>query len=113
LYWQNTDWAVGATVKRIGSQWQDNSKATQVNEAYKLDPIYLTNLYVNYTINNIPAGLSSAKIRFGVDNLFNTNYLTAFKPGSGSSTSPGMNTADQVTYTSGRAFYLSFVGNFN
>lgn len=113
LYWQNKDWALGATVKRIGSQWQDNSKAVQVNEAYKLDPIYLTNLYVNYTINNIPSGLSSAKIRFGVDNVFNTNYLTAFKPGSGTSLSPGMNTADQVTYTSGRAFYLSFVGNFD
>ena len=113
VYWQNSDWAIGGTVKRIGPQWQDNTKALQINEAYRLDPIYITNLYVNYTFNNIPSALQSVKVRVGIDNLQNVNYLTAFKPGSAASTSPGMNINDQVAYTSGRAVYMTLMANFN
>ncbi len=113
LYWQNSSWAIGGTVKRIGSQWQDNTKALQINEAYKLDPIYITNLYVNYTFDNIPSALHSVKVRVGVDNIQNVNYLTSFKPGSATSTSPGMNVNDQVTYNSGRSVYMTLMANFN
>ena len=73
--------------------------------------MYLTNFYVNYTIKGLP-GLSSAKVRFGIDNLFNVNYLTAFVPGSATSAAPGQNTADTVAYTAGRAYYLSLSGTF-
>ena len=111
LYYVNDGWAVGTTLKRVGPQWQDNTKSTQVNQWYQLDPVYLTNFYVNYTIKGLP-GLSSAKVRFGIDNLFNVNYLTAFVPGSATSAAPGQNTADTVAYTAGRAYYLSLSGTF-
>jgi iron complex outermembrane receptor protein len=112
VFYRNNAWSIGGMVKRIGPQYQDNTKATQVNQWYSLDPIFITNLYANYTFNNVPSYMKSAKIRFGVDNLFNKNYLVAFVPGASNSTTPGVSTLDTVQYSSGIAAYASLILNF-
>jgi len=113
VFYRNNAWSIAGIVKRIGSLYQDNTKTTTVtNQWYSLDPIYLTNIYANYTFSNVPSYMKSAKIRFGVDNLFNKNYMVAFVPGSSTSTTPGVSTLDTVTYSSGIAAYASLILNF-
>jgi iron complex outermembrane receptor protein len=113
IYYRKNEWAIGGMIKRIGSMYQDNTKTTTVtNQWYSLDPIYLTNIYANYTFNQVPSYMKKARVRFGVDNLFNKNYMVAFVPGSATSTTPGVSTADTVTYTSGIAAYASLIIDF-
>ena len=115
LFYREGPWALGGTVKRIGPQYQDNTNVSQSNEWYSLDPIFITNIYANYTFNNIPSYAKGAKIRFGVNNLFNKNYLIAFTPVSTSQSAshqPGAAANDQVTYTSGIAAYTTLIVDF-
>ena len=127
LFYRQYGWSIGATVKRIGTQYVDNSKVTTLNangnEWAQLDPIFLTGLYMNYEFNNLGSFAKSARIRFGVDNVFDKIYLTSYTPASASSdpNRPGMNintnTAaglnnDTVTWSSGRFTSVSLFVNF-
>jgi iron complex outermembrane receptor protein len=124
LFYRQYGWSVGATVKRIGTQYIDNSKVTTSNalgnEWAQLDPIYLTGLYLNYEFNNLGSFAKSARIRFGVDNVFDKIYLTSYTAASGSSdpNRPGANLGtntlnnDTVTWSSGRFTSVSLFVNF-
>jgi iron complex outermembrane receptor protein len=124
LFYRQYGWSVGATVKRIGTQYVDNSKATTLNangnEWAQLDPIFLTGLYMNYEFNNLGSFAKSARIRFGVDNVFDKIYLTSYTPAGVSSdpNRPGTNlntntlNNDIVTWSSGRFTSVSLFVNF-
>jgi outer membrane receptor protein involved in Fe transport len=90
------------------------------NEWAKLDPIDLTGLYFNYEFNNLGSFAKSARIRFGMDNVFDKIYLTSFTASGANSdpTRPGTNVGtntlnnDTVTWSSGRFTSLSLFVNF-
>ena len=111
LFYRANNWSLGGTVKRIGAMWQDNTKATQVNEAYKIDPIILTSLTANYTFSEIPTFVKSMRLRVGIDNLFDQRYISAVKFGSSTSVL-GASSTDTVQYTSGRALFAGVTGSF-
>ena len=98
----------------------DNSNAAQVNEWAQLDPIFLTGLYLNYEFNNLGSFAKSARVRFGVDNVFDKIYLTSYSPSSANSdpnrpgADKGTNTLnnDTVTWSSGRFTSVSLFVNF-
>ncbi len=118
LFYKSNGWTTGAFVKRVGPQWVD-SKSTQ-NEWGQISEIYLTGLYANYQFNNLGALAKSARLRFGVDNVFDKIYLASLTPAGASSdpnrpgTNIGGNTlnSDTVTWTSGRFFSLSLFVDF-
>ena len=111
LFYRNSSWSLGGTVKRIGPQWQDNTKAAQINQAYQLDTIYLTNLSANYTFSDVPSYMKSLKLRVGMDNIFNNIYVAGVKFGSATSVL-GASATDTVLYTAGRSMYVGLSGNF-
>jgi iron complex outermembrane receptor protein len=120
MFYRQSAWSVGATVKRIGTMYVDNSNAAQVNEWAQLDPIFLTGLYLNYEFNNLGSFAKSARVRFGVDNVFDKIYLTSYSPSSANSdpnrpgADKGTNTLnnDTVTWSSGRFTSVSLFVNF-
>lgn len=111
LFYRQNNWSLGGTVKRIGAQWQDNTNASQINQAYQLDSMILTNLSANYTFSDIPSYMKSVKVRFGIDNIFDTRNIAGVKFGSATSTL-GASATDTVLYTSGRSMYMGVSGNF-
>jgi iron complex outermembrane receptor protein len=111
LFYRANNWSLGGTVRRIGEMWQDNSSATQINEAYKIDPVILTSLTANYTFSEIPTFMKSMRLRVGIDNIFDKRYITAVKFGSATSVL-GASSTDTVQYTSGRALFAGVTGSF-
>jgi iron complex outermembrane receptor protein len=111
LFYRANNWSLGGTVKRIGTMWQDNTNAAQVNQAYQLDPIILTSLTANYTFSEIPTFVKSMRLRVGIDNIFDQRYIAAVKFGSSTSVL-GASPTDTVQYTSGRALFAGVTGSF-
>jgi iron complex outermembrane receptor protein len=111
LFYRENNWSLGGTVKRIGAMWQDNTKATQINQAYQLDPMILTSLSANYMFSEIPTFVKSMKLRVGIDNIFDNRYIAAVKFGSATSVL-GASSTDTVLYTSGRSLYAGVTGSF-
>jgi outer membrane receptor protein involved in Fe transport len=82
--------------------------------------MYLTGLYVNYQFTNLGALAKSARVRFGIDNVFDRVYLASLTPAGASSdpSRPGTNiggntlNTDTVTWTSGRLTSLSLFVDF-
>ena len=118
VFYKNSGWTTGAFVKRVGPQWVD-SKSSQ-NEWGQVPEMYLTGLYVNYDFTNLGSLAKSARIRFGVDNVFDKIYLSSLTPAGATSdpNRPGANiggntlNSDTVTWTSGRFTSLSLFVNF-
>jgi len=117
IFYKKSGWTTGAFVKRVGPQWVDNKS---VNEWGQIPEMYLTGLYLNYDFTNLGTLAKSARIRFGIDNVFNQIYLTSLTPAGASSdpnrpgTNIGGNTlnSDTVTWSSGRFSSLSLFVNF-
>ena len=117
LYYRKSDWTVGGTVKRVGPQWLDNGSTNQWGQ---IPQIYLTGLYANYEFKNLGSFAKSARVQFGIDNVFNKIYLTSYSPAGVNSdpNNPGLNkdgvtlNKDTVTYSAGRFTSLSFFLNF-
>jgi iron complex outermembrane receptor protein len=125
VFYKNNGWTTGAFVKRVGVQWVD-SKVTDTrtnlptNEWGQIPEMYLTGLYVNYQFTNLGALAKSARVRFGIDNVFDRVYLASLTPAGASSdpSRPGTNiggntlNTDTVTWTSGRFTSLSLFVDF-
>ena len=99
-------------VKRVGPQWVDSSDAS-IHQFYQLDPIYLTSLQFNYTMNNVAPYIKSLRLRAGIDNLFDKRYIFAYTPGSSvAGSAPGTTTTDTVQLNSGRAIFAGLEARF-
>ena len=118
IFYKNSGWTTGAFVKRVGPQWVD-SKAGE-NQWGQIPEMYLTGLYLNYDFTNLGSFAKSARVRFGIDNVFNQIYLTSLTPAGAASdpNRPGTNintntlNTDTVTWSSGRFSSLSLFVNF-
>ena len=101
LSYQKQNWDLGFFNKRIGSMWNDNGS---VNQAVKIDPFDITNLYLNYTIKGM-SDFAQTKIRLTVNNLFDQHSIVAVKPAAATSNLPAPN--DQITMLAARSVSLS------
>ena len=97
--------SVGVFAKRIGTMYNDNGSA---HEAFTIDPITMTNMFVNYTLKGSSL-LGRSKLKFGVNNLFDVNATTGVNAFSSKSNVP--NGGDILTVTSARS--VSFAITFD
>ena len=90
LLWRHNDWSFGLVDKRVGSLWNDNTTLNYlingisipypVDEAYKIDPFNIVNVFANYTIKGA-SWLRGSKIGLAVNNLANSHNLVGITPG--------------------------------
>ena len=107
---QQGHWAGSLSLNRVGRVYNDDKAGT--HQAFTIDPVLLTNLFVNYTIKNPMAGARQAKIQLGIDNLLNRHSVVGIaSPATGSSSAnplPG----DLLTVLPARSFTLSATLDF-
>ena len=90
LLWRHQDWSVGLVDKRVGTLYNDNATLNYlingisipypVDEAVKIDPFNLVNVFVNYTVKS-RSWLRGSKIGLAVNNLANSHNLVGITPG--------------------------------
>lgn len=100
-------WNSAIYVKRIGKVYNDG--ATPGNNAYTIDPVTLTNVFVNYTVKNPTNFAKQAKVQLSVNNLFDSHAITGIS-GSASSAIPSPN--DLITELPGRSVNLTVTLDF-
>ena len=78
LTYQRRAWDLGFFHKRIGTFYQDNGGT---NQAVKIDPFFITNLFLNYTVKG-DSYLRGTKFRFGINNLLDRHSIVGVTPAS-------------------------------
>jgi len=74
--WQQRNWDLGFFNKRIGRLFNDNGS---VNQAIKIDPFSVSNIFINYKVKNA-SFLRGSKIGLSVNNLFDNHNITGISP---------------------------------
>jgi len=97
LNYQTKNWNVAVFNKRVGQTWNDNGA---VNQASANDPFNITNIFVNYTIND-RTRFDRTKLQLAVTNLSDSHAITSYTPGSKASNLPNPN--DVLTMLAGRS----------
>ncbi|MBV8667456.1 MAG: TonB-dependent receptor plug domain-containing protein [Burkholderiaceae bacterium] len=105
LMYKDSGWDTGLIVKRVGKMY--NNGATP--NAYTIDPITLTNLFLNYTIKNPWAYTKQAKFQVAVNNLTNIHSITGIS-GNGSDSNPLP--ADAITTVPSRSVAVTMTLDF-
>jgi iron complex outermembrane receptor protein len=109
--YQSKAWDVGFFNKRIGSRFVDNGS---VHEATSLDPFWMNNLFVNYTLrrNSI---FDQSKVKLSVNNLFNNHDVVGLSPGVSATTAVPFvqNGFDQLQLLPGRSIMVTFQMGFS
>lgn len=94
-------WNTGLFAKRVGKTYSANG-ATQ--EAFTIDPVVVTNLFVNYMVKNPTSFSKQVKIQFAVNNLFNRHDIVGVAAGgTAASTSAAPSPADLLTVLPARS----------
>jgi iron complex outermembrane receptor protein len=106
ITYQDKGWDVGFFNKRIGPRFVDNGT---VHEAAQLDPFWMNNLFVNYTLrkNSI---FDQSKIKLSLNNLFDYHDVVGLSPGvSATSAVPfKQDGSDQLQLLPGRSVMITF-----
>jgi iron complex outermembrane receptor protein len=103
-------WNTGLLTKRVGKQYSDNGST---NEAFKIDPVVLTNLFVNYTIKQPVNFAKQAKLQLAVNNLMNShNTVAVAGAGTATSSSAAPSNADLLTVLPARSASLTLTVDF-
>jgi iron complex outermembrane receptor protein len=76
LSFQRSNWDLGFFNKRVSNMFQDNGS---VNQAIRIDPFELTNLYLNYTIKG-ESRFAQTKLRLSFNNLFDQHNIVGVTP---------------------------------
>jgi iron complex outermembrane recepter protein len=106
LTYNVANWNVGYFHKRIGGMFNDNG---DVHQAVPIDPFDIANIFVNYTVGGTTK-LSPTRIRFAVNNLFDSHAVTGVTPASKTSNlaAPG----DVLTLMAGRSVSVGLTVGF-
>ena len=105
LTYVNQGWATGFNVNRVGTVYNDGKNP--VHEGYQLDPVVLSNLFVNYTIKTPSSQTKQAKVQFAVNNVFDSHAITAVSAGTA-----GQPNTDVLTVLPGRSVNLTLTIDF-
>jgi iron complex outermembrane receptor protein len=116
--YQDKGFDIGFFNKRIGPRYVDNTvnltvnniAITQtVNQATSLDPFWMNNLFVNYTLRS-KSIFDQSKIKLSVNNLWDNHDIVGLSPGaSGTPAIPFTpNVLDQLQLLPGRSVMITF-----
>ena len=116
LIYKDGPWNAATYVKRVGKVYNDGLNPG--DGAYVIDPVVLTNLFVNYTFKTPGNFAKQTKIQLAVNNLFGQNSITGIS--GNKSSNPALNTganaynpaADLITELSGRSANLTVTVDF-
>jgi len=119
LLWRHNDWSFGLVDKRVGSLYNDNASLNYlvngvlipfpVDEAYKIDPFNVVNVFGNYTVKG-SSWLRGSKIGLAVNNLANSHNLVGITPGLAPTATAHYveNPGDQLNLLPGRSVMVTF-----
>ncbi len=116
LIYKDGPWNSAAYVKRIGKVYNDGLNPG--DGAYVIDPVVLTNLFVNYTFKTPGNFAKQTKVQLAVNNLFGQNSITGIS--GNKSSNPALNiganaynpAADLITELPGRSASLTVTVDF-
>jgi iron complex outermembrane receptor protein len=103
-------WSTNLSVNRVGQMYNDGKDGT--HQAFTIDPVVLTNLFVNYTIREPFSFARSAKIQLGVNNLLNRHSIVAVAGPATNSTSANPLGGDLLTVLPARSILLTATLDF-
>ncbi len=106
LTYNLANWNIGYFHKRIGGMFNDNG---DVHQAVPIDSFDLANIFVNYTVGGT-SKLSPTRIRFAVNNLYDTHAITGVTAASKTSNLPAP--GDVLTMMAGRSVSVALTVGF-
>jgi iron complex outermembrane receptor protein len=110
LNYGKDSWRSSLQVKRVGTMYNDNGTT---KEAFIIDPVVLTNLFVNYTVKNPTSYAKQAKFQLGINNLFNLHSVVGVAAaGTTTSSSAAPSPADLLTVLPERSASLTMTVDF-
>ena len=114
LNYMQGPWKTNFSVKRVGKMYNDGASSTGalVNEAFQLNSVTVTNLFVNYTIKHPDAMTKETKVQLGVNNLFNEHKIVGIANATNGSSTAAPNVADLLTVLPGRSVNLTMTSSF-
>jgi iron complex outermembrane receptor protein len=115
LNYTKAEWNASLQVKRVGKMYNDGTDSTgkiTVNEAFTIDPVVLTNLFVNYTVKNPTNFTKQAKIQFGINNLLNCHSVVDVPTAMSGSSSATPMQADLLSVVPARSVSLTMQLDF-
>jgi iron complex outermembrane receptor protein len=104
--YQHKDWDIGFFSKRIGTMYNDNGST---NQAVKINPFTVSNLFFNYTIKG-SSFLRGSKFKLSVNNLFDNHSIVGVTPASTSTSAPAP--GDVLTLLPGRSIMVTFTAGW-
>ena len=114
IIYKQGSWNTSLLSKRVGKMYNDgtNAAGTTVNQAFNIDPVVITNLFVNYTIKSPTNFAKQAKIQFAINNLLNNHSIVGVAGPVKASSSATPNVADLLTITPARSASLTLKLDF-
>jgi iron complex outermembrane receptor protein len=123
LLWRNRNWDIGLVDKRVGRLYNDNASLMYlingiqipypVDQAIKIDPFNLVNVFVNYTVKR-GSWLRGSKIGLAVTNLADSHNIvgvTPFTPPT-ASVPYAQNPGDQLNLVPGRSVMVTITAGY-
>jgi iron complex outermembrane receptor protein len=104
--YQYKQWDVNLAANRVGRMYNDAADGS--HEAFSIDPVVLTNLFVNYTVKSPSKQVKKAKLQLGVNNLFDKHDIIGIASPVGASANP----ADLLTVLPGRSINATLTVDF-
>ena len=123
VLWQHRNWDVGLTYKRIGTYYNDNGSLNYkingisipypVDQAIKIDPFDLTDIFINYTLKG-SSHLRGTKIQLAINNVANSHNITGVTPAvAATAVAPYVqNSGDLLNLMPGRSITLTITGGW-
>jgi len=113
-FYVNGGWNTALFVQRVGKLYNDDG--TPETDTYTIDPVVLTNMFINYTVKNPSTYFKDAKVQLAFNNLFNQHSVTAIG-GAGGDSNPsgslsGLNQSDTLTLLPARSIALTLTLDF-
>lgn len=100
------EWEVSLAANRVGRMYSDAKDGT--HEAFTIDPVVLTNLFVNYTVKSPVQHAKKAKLQLGVNNLFDRHDIVGIASPVGATANAG----DLLTVLPGRSVNVTLTVDF-
>jgi iron complex outermembrane receptor protein len=111
--YQNQGWDAGFFNKRVGTRWEVDGAGNP--QTVPLDPWWMSNLFLNYTIRN-GSHFDESKLKFSVNNLFNNHNIAdigAANASSGYGVLYTPSSLDTLELLPSRSFMVSFQLGFS
>src|SRR6185437_16690926 len=116
LFYKDGPWNGSIYTKRVGKVYNDGLNPG--DNAYTIDPVLLTNLFINYTAKTPGNFAKDFKVQFGVNNLLDNHTVTGIS--GNRSSNPALNTGanaynpanDLLTELPGRSANLTLTVDF-